>query len=30
MPDKSIKFQTTESTVIATIELGFDFSEHNY
>jgi hypothetical protein len=30
MPDKNIKFQTTESTVIATISLGSDFSEHNY
>jgi len=30
MPDKNIKFQTTESTVIATIALGSDFSEHNY
>ena len=30
MPDKNIKFQTTESTVIATIALGSDFDEHNY
>jgi len=30
MPNKNIKFQTTESTVIATIALGSDFSEHNY
>jgi len=30
MPDKNIKFQTTESTVIATIALGSDFNEHNY
>ncbi len=30
MPDKNIKFQTTESTVIATIALGSDFSEHSY
>ncbi len=30
MPDKNLKFQTTESTVIATIELGSDFNEHNY
>ena len=30
MPDKNIKFQITESTVIATIALGSDFSEHNY
>ena len=28
LPDKNIKFQTTEKTVIATIELGSDFSEH--
>jgi len=30
MPDKNLKFQTTESTVIATIALGSDFSEHDY
>lgn len=30
MPDKNLKFQTTESTVIATIALGSDFDEHNY
>jgi len=30
MPDKNIKFQITESTVIATIALGSDFSEHDY
>lgn len=30
LPDKNIKFQTTEKTVIATIELGSDFSEHEY
>jgi hypothetical protein len=30
MPDKNIKFQTTESTVIATIALGSDFDEHSY
>lgn len=30
LPDKNIKFQTTESTVIATIALGSDFDEHNY
>jgi len=29
-PDKEFKFQTTESTVIATIALGSDFSEHDY
>ncbi len=30
MPDKNIKFQTTKNTVIATIELGSDWSEHDY
>ncbi len=30
MPDKNLKFQTTDSTVIATIALGSDFSEHDY
>jgi len=30
LPDKKIKFQTTDSTVIATIALGSDFSEHDY
>ena len=30
MPNKNIKFQTTKTTVVATIELGSDFSEHNY
>lgn len=30
LPDQKIKCQTTESTVIATIALGSDFSEHNY
>lgn len=29
-PEKNLKCQTTESTVIATIELGSEFSEHNY
>ena len=29
-PDQNIKFQTTKSTVIATIALGSDFSEHDY
>ena len=28
--DKGLKFQTTESTVIATIPLGADFDEHDY
>ena len=30
LPDTDIKCQTTESTVIATIALGEDFSEHVY
>ncbi|KAG2478360.1 MAG: hypothetical protein NPMRTH1_570007 [Nitrosopumilales archaeon] len=30
LPDKNIKCKTTESTVIATIALGSDFSEHDY
>jgi len=30
VPDKNIKFQTTKSTVIASIPLGSDFSEHDY
>ncbi|GKS67239.1 hypothetical protein YTPLAS73_07860 [Nitrosarchaeum sp.] len=30
MYDKNIKFQTTQNTIIATIELGSDFSEHDY
>ena len=30
LPDIEMKCQTTESTVIATIPLGEDFSEHNY
>ena len=29
-PNQNIKFQTTKSTVIATIALGSDFSEHDY
>ena len=28
--ETGLKFQTTESTVIATISLGSDFDEHNY
>ena len=28
--ERGLKFQTTESTVIATISLGSDFDEHNY
>ena len=30
VPDKNLKFQTTKSTIIATIPLGLDFSEHDY
>lgn len=30
LPDMNIKFQTSESTVIATMALGSDFSEHDY
>lgn len=30
LPDAKMKCQTTESTVIATIDLGSDFSEHDY
>lgn len=30
VPEKNLKCQTTETTVIATITLGSDFSEHDY
>jgi len=30
LPNKNMKFQTTASTVIATIPLGSDFNEHDY
>ncbi|WP_042684507.1 hypothetical protein [Candidatus Nitrosotenuis chungbukensis] len=30
LPNKNMKCQTSEKTVIATIELGSDFSEHDY
>ncbi|MDC8438384.1 MAG: BrnA antitoxin family protein [Candidatus Nitrosotenuis sp.] len=30
LPDTSIKFQTTETTVITSIALGSDWSEHEY
>ena len=30
LPDTEVNCQTTESTVIATVELGEDFSEHSY
>ena len=29
-PEKNLKFQTTKNTVIASIPLGSDFSEHDY
>jgi hypothetical protein len=30
VPEKNVKCQTTETTVIATVSLGSDFSEHDY
>ncbi len=30
VPDKELKFQTTESTVVLSIPLGSDFNEHDY
>lgn len=30
LPDKELKFQTTDSTVILTVRLGSDFNEHDY
>jgi len=30
MPEKELKFQTTDSTVILSVELGSDFNEHDY
>lgn len=30
LPDQGIRFQTTNTTVIASISLGSDFSEHDY
>lgn len=30
MPEKELKFQTTDSTVIMSVELGSDFNEHDY
>ena len=30
LPNRNLKCQTSEKTVIATIELGSDFSEHDY
>ena len=30
LPDKELKFQTTDSTVILSVQLGSDFNEHDY
>lgn len=30
LPDKELKFQTTETTVILSVSLGSDFDEHDY
>ncbi len=30
LPDKGLKFQTTDSTVILSVALGSDFDEHDY
>jgi len=30
MPEKELKFQTTDSTVILNVQLGSDFNEHDY
>ena len=30
LPEKNIKAQTTDSTVIVTVSLGEDFDEHDY
>ena len=30
VPDKNLRFQTTPSTVVASIPLGSDFNEHDY
>jgi len=30
VPDKELKFQTTDSTVVLSITLGSDFNEHDY
>ena len=30
LPDKELKFQTTETTVILSVSLGSDFNEHDY
>ncbi len=30
LPDKELKFQTTDNTVILSVSLGSDFNEHDY
>jgi hypothetical protein len=30
LPDKELKFQTTNTTVILSVSLGSDFNEHDY
>ena len=30
LPDKELKFQTTETTVILSAALGYDFNEYDY
>jgi hypothetical protein len=30
LPDKELRFQTTDNTVILSVSLGSDFNEHNY
>ena len=30
LPDKELKFQTTDTTVILSVPLGSDFNEHDY
>jgi len=30
LPDKELKFQTTDTTVILSVSLGSDFHEHDY
>ena len=30
VPDKNLKFQTTKTTIVATVPLGSDFYEHDY
>ena len=30
LPDKELKFQTTDNTIILSVSLGLDFNEHDY